>query len=308
MRTLVVLSLSWAAACGGEPPWAGSYTASATWNVSGPLAHGRTAGDAVADLLIDTLVAQGGIPDAVADEAHTQVSSLIRADVKAAVDAQAPQLLAPDGAVTQALGAALASLEVESAITLEEGFLPNSLEGQETITTLAFHHAETRYELSPSDLYGGAMQGEWSGSAGDTTLDVEPHGLPLHYGELVLRVASLVIDEAGLTALKNDMVAAVQCGSVVGAILDGDASLDVGVAGIEYSFGADGLDSACDAARALLEGRALGLFTLDSGVVIGGTIEFADETLASGTGFGGYIGVAPEAIAPQLDVTMTAKR
>lgn len=300
-------------ACGDEAPqWVGSYDTTSTWNVSGPLAGGRTVGDAIADLLVDGIVGASGVPSLLEDQAHEALSDLIREDVKGAVDGYVPAELAPTGTMTQLLGEALASLTVESTLTLEEGFLPGSLEGNETITNLSYAHGGVLHDILPADLLGAlgaTMKAEWKGDEeDDATLEIEPHGVSLHYGELVRLVALNVVDEAGLSELQDDVATAVNCSTIVAAILGDDASLELSISDWTYEMNAADIGSACDSTHSAVEDQVLGVFVKDAGVTVGGILSFTANSLTSEDGFGGVINIAPEAIAPKIAVTLEATR
>lgn len=123
------------------------------------------------------------------------------------------------------------------------------------------------------------------------------------------RVALNVVDQAGLTSLKEDVEAAVDCHTVTTAILGGEAALEISISEWSYSINAVKISGACDATQTLVGSQVLGLFAVDSGVSVGGILSYTlgdVVTLGSEDGFGGVINVAPKAIAPKIAVTFTA--
>lgn len=312
-RARATLSLLIVAAwgCGvgeDEPGWVGSYAASGTWNISGPLAQSRTVGDAVADLLVDQIVSLCGVPSMLEDKAHEYVGKAIRDPVKTVVDQNAPSELAPGGSVNQVLAASLVDVKAESEITLEEGLLPGDMKGNESVTALEYTYQSKAYRVSAKDLAGAAITAEWEGEEdGASALEVDPHGVSIRYGELVRRIADHVVDAAGLTSLKDQVTAAVSCDQIVLQI-SGGQGLTISLSGWSHTVGEDDLKKACASASTLLESYVLGMFALDSKLEVGGTVTWDSAGLKSGSGFGGIVTIAPRAIAPRITVSFTADR
>jgi hypothetical protein len=301
--------------CGDEePPWVGSYAATGTWDISGPLAGGRTVGDAVADLLVEQIVSLAGVPSLLEDQAYDLVAKAIRVKVKAVVDGNVPTELAPGGTVNDVLATSLAAVRVESEIELEKGLLPGSMKGSEIVNVVEYQHEGVAYRLAAQDLAGAGatIDAEWSGDeSDDNTLEVDPHGVSIHYGELMRRVAGAVVDAAGLTSLKDQVQTAVSCDQIVAQIVGGGQGLDISVSDWSYTVSADDLKSACAAVSNLAEDRVLGLFALDTLLEVGGPVTWQGSPaseLKSGAGFGGTVNVAPRAIAPRVTVVFTAER
>lgn len=291
----------------------GEHTATSRWNLSGPLSGGRTAGDAVADLLVDTLVGVSGVPSFLEDQAHEKLSALIREDVKAVVDAHAPTELGPSGSATSVLAAALADVTVRSKLTLEPGLLPGDFKGREVVERITYEVEEERYDVFPAALLGRAdvtLEAEWSGDADADAkvLDAEPHGFALHFGELVRQIALHAIDAAELGDLASGVQDAIDCTSIVTLILGADSGLSFGVGDFTVEFDESELFGACGSTRGAAEERALGLFALDSGIVIGGKLSFDEAGLTSHDDFGGYVGIAPKALAPRIRASFTTTR
>ena len=309
IASLAVLLL---AAC-GDPPWVGKFASTQTWNVSGPLADGRTVGDAIADVLVGQLVSVAPVPGPLEGSVHELVDSLLRVHVRTLVDANVPDSLRSNGTVTQALAAALGAVHVESTIDLEEATF-DDMEGTETLERVTFEIAGNAFELDAVELLGGSgtMRAEWGGDEGDDLLEVEEHDVPLHFGALVQNMASKVVDAAGLQDLEAGVTSAMDCGGIVSAVLDGDAGLTLSVSSWSHTIPASTFTSACDAVKSLAGEKALGVFALDAAVSIGGNVRFRERgdgaVLTSEPGFGGTVNVAPKVIAPRLTVEMQATR
>lgn len=104
------------------------------------------------------------------------------------------------------------------------------------------------------------------------------------------------------------MATAVNCSTIVAAILGDDASLELSISDWTYEMNAADIGSACDSTHSLVEDQVLGVFAKDAGVTVGGFMTFTANTLTSEDGFGGVINIAPEAIAPKIAVTLDATR
>lgn len=314
-RATVTMLFLLAGGCGEDAPWVGQYAATGTWDISGPLKGDRTVGDAVADLLVEKIVGISGVPSALQDKAQELTSKAVRAHVKAVVDKHVPAELQAGGTVNKALAMSLTSARVESIITLEEGLLPGSMKGSESITAITYTHDGKSYRLEPRDLAGASVVAEWEGDEeGDDTLEVDPHGVPIQYGEVVKRVAGQVVDAAGLASLADKVSGAVSCDQIVKLILGSGTGLKVTVSEWSYTFAEADLKSACAGAGTLIQKRVLGMFALDTRLEVGGKVKWTPAdgdqatSLGSGAGYGGTVNVAPRAIAPRVTVLFSATR
>lgn len=311
-RSLLFVSLLLCCACGGEPRWSGRYASTASWNLGGPLANGRTVGDSVTDLLVEQTVSLTGVPSLLEEKAQQALDALLRAPVKSVVDPLAPPELQPGGQVYEALALSLAQVRVESALELKAGRLPRSLGGVETFGAFEYTYAGTPYRLDAAALgaQGAPIVADWDGkeSAADV-LDVEPHAVELKFGELVQRIADRAVDAARQTELKNAIVAALTCDQVVARVVNGGPGVTITVADWSHTLSTQQLRDACNGAGPIIRERVVGLVKVDSKVELGGAVTFEGPgTLRSNDGFGGLVYVAPKALAPRVGVAFTAAR
>lgn len=311
---LALLSL-FLASCGvvGDPHWIGTYSTSGTWDLGGPLANDRTVGDAVADLLTEQLVALLGIPSLVEDEAEGLVDKAVRPAVKTVVDPYAPAELSPGGSLYKVLGATLTQIKVESALTLEKDLLPGSMKGDERFTTFSFEHEGKVYALDAKELsrLGIDITAKWKGKETKADqLEVDGHSVEIEFGELVQRIADLLVDAAGQTELKGEVKAAISCDAIVANISQDGKGLSVKVGDWSSSLSDSQIKDACSKAVPMIEEQVLGLFSKDTTIELGGSAAYdaAASQLKSGEDFGGLIGIAPRPVAPRLKASFVAKR
>jgi hypothetical protein len=292
----------------------GEYTVEGTWSLGSPISADRTVGDVLADAIILKLAEQ--IPS---DTALAKIDGVIRPVIKAQVDARAPAELQPDSALMVALAKTLGAVQVTSELELTDGGLLDDIRGTERITAFGFEHEGETFMVAPGDISAQAgvdLEASWAGMANaqGSALEVDAHPFEIRYGDLVVWVLTNVLEEAN-APLATQAVEAVECSSIVEALLGGADELTFEVAGVDYGFGSEALTGYCGTARELLVDRALGLFALDAKVEVGGTVAFLDEDgdgtaerLVSGPDYGGFVGVAPEFIAPRVAVSFEATR
>ncbi len=297
----------------GEPV-KGEFAVTGTWDLSSPISADRTVGDAFADALVLKLAEK--IPS---ESAVEKVDAVVRPVIKREVDGNAPEALRPDSELMRALTATLASVEVLSELQLQDGGLTNDLRGTERIVAFGFSHDGQSFMVTPDEItqdLGVHVEASWAAQAeGDgRSIDVENHRFELRFGDLVLWLLTNVLEQAN-APLVDAVTESLECQVIVGALLDGREGLFVEVGGREYGFDAQELGSHCETARGLLVDRALGMFALDAKVEVGGTVTFLDDDgddradrLISGPDYGGFVGVAPEFIAPRLSVSFEATR
>jgi len=298
------------------PDFVGRYEATGNWDLGGPFANGRTVGDAAAELLVEQVIDLVGVPSLLKDKASEVLYGLIAADVKTAIDEQAPPLLQPDSALMQALAASLAKVEVVSAIEIQKGLLPGSVSGEETIVSVSFDIDETTYTLTSADLFPeqvASIAADWSGKvASSSTLDIDEHEFSLRYGELVKQIASLLIEAAELEALAAQAANTVDCSNVVALILDGKTDFGFEVESVGFTLGQADLLDGCGIAKAGLKDWG---FSVNSKVEVGGAVQLIDEDgddsaeeIRSAEGYGGSLLIAPGPIAPRIGVSFVGQR
>ncbi len=299
-----------------EPSWPGVYAAEGVWNLSGPFSGGRTVGDAVAEMLVDRILGTISPPSAVEDKVAEFLASRVYEPVKSVVDGAAPAELGPSGVITEALRESLADVRVTSTIMLKtDGLIFKSVAGVETIEGLVYFADGEEVYVDTTALNGATVEAVWEGDEDDGVLEIEPHGVAIQFGALVQHAAERLGETDELQALRDDVLSSIDCARVVSGILGGDTAIEIGVSEWSYSVEADELARACDGARGLVKARVLGLFKLDTGVVVGGSVGVgaADAdgkavSLTSKPGFGGFVDLVPEPLAPRVSVSFTATR
>lgn len=297
----------------GEPA-KGRFAVSGTWDLSSPLSAERTVGDIVTDALVVELAAH--IPS---ERAVEKLDGLLRPVIKREVNRRAPAALKPDSELMEELTRTLASVEVVSELHLEDGGLLSDLRGEEHIVAFGFEKDGEFFQVTPEELPLGqltAIETSWVAQArrDGSSLAVDDHRLELRFGALVLWLLDNVL-ERDPTGLTEQMTRALDCNTLFAPLLNDQGELEVEVAGVEYGFNARRLDETCSRVGRLLKDRALGMFALDARVEMGGIVHFEDEDgdgradrLVSGEDFGGFVGVAPEFIAPRLKVSFVGER
>lgn len=305
------------AGCSEEGAWVGTYAVDSSWKLSGPLANGRTVGDAASELFIDKLVSFVPAPSFVEDKLDSWLTSSIGSKIKTAVDTNVPKELAPGGKWTLLLGQALVAVSMESTLRLE-GEAEGDMEGTETFTAVKYVIGGKPRRIAASTLCGCTETGisaPWGGEEPEEgKLSVDQHTVSIRYGELVRLILADLVPAAELATLKTQMTQALGCKAIVAAILGGGTGLKISVAGWDHTVSDKDLESLCSSAMALVEKKAMGQFELDTHVQVGGTVlwtrvqESGSIKLQSGPGFGGIVNVVPDAVAPRVDVTFTGLR
>jgi len=296
----------------GDPEWVGSYTTTGHWNLSGPLADGRSASDAVIDLLIAEVADKTPLPFGTADDLAVGLDGLVRPTLRALIDEELAPELRADGSTTLALRSALADVTVTSTLELEEG--GDGVEGKETFTNFEMAIASGVHRVTGEQLNPDGVVAEWNGEVEDEEFVLEPHEVPLGFGGLVLSLAEVVVAGAGLETQKNSVLAALECSTLVNALLNGKPALEVDVGLVNVDISAGTLTDACQVLRDIVGREALGLFPYQSLVELGGSVKYSggDDggkvTLRHGDGYGGLLKVVPDAIAPKIYVAFEAQQ
>jgi hypothetical protein len=290
----------------GDPAWVGTYQTTGHWNLSGPLSDGRSAGDAIADMLIDQVAAATPLPGGTADDLAVALDELVRPKIRELIDERAPPEVRSDGSLTMLLASSLANVQVETTLTLEEG--GDDVEGEEIFDAFQIGtHRFTAAELGASEI-----RAEWNGEEEDDHFELEPHEVGLNYGALVKIAARQAIDQANLEQLEGDILATIECSALVAKVLDGKSELEIDLGLVSTSISAGTLTDGCNTLRGLVAESALGLFAVGSPVEIGGKVTYTETDdgraeLRHGEGFGGLLKVVPDPIAPKIWVAFEAK-
>jgi len=302
-----------------EPPdWTGTYAVDGQWDLSGPFSEDQTLGGAVAEMLVSRVVGTLGVPALVEEEAREGLYALIGEPIAAAVDSGLPAELGPNGALVEALRAFLGSVATTGTLDLEEGTLPGSMKGYETLLSFSYVHEGETHVLTPAELTDGGLsiEAEWAGTiTSDTRMTVDTHPYQIHYGRLVLDVALRVLGATDLDVLAEGMAEALACSAVVTEVLGDEPSIPLGVGDVTYDVEAADLESACGELHDSLGDRVLGLFTFDTPASAGGDVRIIDadgdrvaESLQAEPGYGGTVDLVSEPFAPHLGVQFTAVR
>jgi hypothetical protein len=308
--TVLALMLS---AC-GDPPWVGTYTVSADWDLRGPFTPGRTIGDAVSDIVVGKIALTTPCPGFLEDDLFLELVDLAGSHIKTMVDTNAPAELGPNGPVTQFLSSTLASVRTTSKLVLDEAII-DDLEGEETIKSMEYDLATGAQQLPPGNLFeeeGEEMVAEWEGDeSGESGFEIDQHNVPIQYGAMLAEVLLHLLDAAGLDNLRTGVLAALDCGTLVDLILEGEPGWDISIGDWTYTIPASDFRDACDSAHEAMGSKVLGVFSSDTAVLVGGKISWSDGDpveLSTPDGFSGILDVAPEEVAPKISVTFTAKR
>lgn len=317
-RALLALSVALTlAACGGDdgPVIEGTYDTTSAWTVRSPLGEDRTLGDTVAELLVEEVAQRLPIPDRVEGRVQSALDDTLGDRVRADIDGGAPAALAPDGDLSVLRGTLL-TFDVESVIELERD---DGLRGTETVSAVSFVIDDRLYRVTPDDLRvpGGpapTLGAELRARRGGGGLVIAPHPYELHLGELVRWLAAQLVGEVAFAEIEAALDELLDCDRLV-SVLTRDA-LSVRVAGRDFDIAEDVLVAACGVAMGVLEDRVAGLLSVDAFVEVGGRLEMIDDdgdrvidSLVSEPEYGGVVTLyRPAALAPQIDVALTAAR
>jgi len=218
------------------------------------------------------------------------------------------------------LSETMGSVRVISEVRLEEGSLLDDLAGTEKIVSFEFSKGNDVHVLTPDLLAeqgvpNFTIEADWEGTEDGTALSVDEHPFELRYGNIISWLLLNVLTDHNGAELASVASASVGCPGLVASFLDGSDGLFVEAGGEEYGLTTSGLESACESAIGNVSERAVGFFSLDAKVAAGGGVNAIDDDgdgvadrLMSATDYGGFIGVAPEPIAPRLGVTFEATR
>lgn len=286
----------------GPPVFEGTYAVASTWDLSQPFGGDGLAG-ALADQMIEQVVALAGVPSQLEDDAIALVAGEVRAPLVAYIDARLPEELVPGGPTMTALDAILSNVAAEGTFVLAPAT------GTETVTGIAVTHAGARIEIAMSELLDGAVSvaGDFAiDVTGAATLALGDHALEIRAGALVAIAAreALGVDAY---ALADEAMAALSCAALVDEITTAD-TYGISVGGQSFEVTAASLEGGCDDLRAELADDALGLVRPDAGITLGGPARVAGSAVVSEAGYGGVITAAPGPLAPAVIASFTATK
>ena len=287
----------------------GDHAIAGSWDVSSPIGGDRTLGVVASELFVEEAVSAAGVPGSLEGAARDALAVAVGERLAELVDARAPAELAPGSALMTELGALAARVRYESTLSLSVDGDGGGLDGVETFDRVYVVHDGRTFDFpveSASDA-GVVLETTWAGSVREATLDVDPHVIELRYGLLVLWLADSVL-AVDVAAIADRTTAALACEPIVDALLAGRASLSVDVGLTTLRIERETLLDACAEAFGSIEAYALGLFSLDTPLEIGGTVDVdvtaaGSLTLRSGPDHGGHVLVGPRALSPPVHAT-----
>jgi hypothetical protein len=295
----------------------GTYETEGTWDLSGPLAGNQTVGDIAADLLIDQLVGMAGLPFGVGeDKVKEALSDLIREPVKDFVNANQPASLAEGGRINETLSLTLASVDVDTLLTLSQATDGETLSGTETIMSITVPYDGSDVEV-PLDILVDdgetlvALSSDLTGKrTADDTVTLDEHTFQLRLNKLIEWVLTNAMG-VDVDAIK-DML---DCESLLKAIgADGGLTIDLPPIP-SFSISSDKVTAACEAIQDKVAEKIIDKVSPDTGVIMSGSIAYSDttgdsvvDTLASNTDYEGSYTSLPGPIDPVIVVTFTGAR
>lgn len=301
-----------------EAVWAGAYDLSGTYELSAPLNADRGLGDLVADLLVEDAVDLLGVPAFLADDAKALLEDQIGQTIRTRINNSASDQWLRNDSFIADLIAVTADVQFFSQLTLETSEL--GVAGLEELEYFRVEYQGISHDIDANTVAGGfqyvPVLADWIGTAEGPVLNIEDHEFGVRYGEFVSTIVSEVIGTSALDAFEGRVTAAVDCQGIVDAITS-NGELGISVSGYSYSISADPLRSACDAIVASAVGGVVGIFDIDSGIVVGGEVLAVDETCdgvadaletANGTFSGHFDVVGPVALAPSIGVEFRGTR
>jgi hypothetical protein len=298
--------------------YSGSYTMDGVWDLSQPFGPDGLGG-MVADLLIEEILGLASVPSTLEDEARDAVAGAIRQPIVDHVNGAVPPELDGSSPEMMALDRIFSAVEVDGTLALAAGADPDVFTGTDTVVSILVRDEDVAIGVDMDELLAGTgavqIAGAIGGGAtGPDRLSIGQHPLELRFGTLVAIVAR---EALGLDAfaLADEAMAALGCPGLVDVITDGGASYDITVGGQGFSVPAATLVTACDALRAELAERALGMIRPDAGVRLGGPVRLVDEggdtntdIVASEPGYGGAITALGLPVEPQISASFSASR
>ena len=293
------------------PPidFTGQYNTTGTWDLSGPIAASESIGQGVARIVVDGLVQRSGAPSLIEDEVQGALDAALLDPIAAAVDAQTPPEWRVGGELHTVLTMKLAGIEADTLLTLDgEG---DALDGTERVTALRVPGATVfSVDLTALDEDGTGivtLESPVTAAVSGLTLDIDDHVFVIRLDRVITQIIDeqMGVDLGPLTAL---LTGNIDCQAVLETIGAADG-LTFSVAGRDIGFDADTVNDLCEAAVGPLTDRAVGVFSRDTGIELGGPVTGVDangdgliDTLTSGADYGGQFTSLPI----PLDATVTA--
>jgi hypothetical protein len=300
-----------------QQAYGGTYAMEGVWDLSQPFGPDGLGG-MVADLLIEEIIGLASVPSTLEDEARDAIAGAIRQPIVDHVNGVIPPALAGSSPELMALDRIFSAVEIDGTLALTPGSDPDGFTGTDTISAIAVRDEDVLITISMAELLAdtgaitvaGSING---GATGADRLSIGQHPLELRFGTLVAIVAR---DALGIDAfaLADQAMTAIDCADVVDLITDGGTSYDITVGGQGFSVPAASMVTACDALRAELTERALGMVRPDAGIRLGGPARLLDggdgttDTVASEPGYGGAITALGLPVEPQVVATFSASR
>lgn len=233
----------------------GAYATEESWDLSDPLDSYPELGDAVADLVIDIIVAQLGLPDSLDAAGELVLDAALGGAISDFVNGTFPTELGPGGGFLGDLRDSLRALEVETTFTLTEDDQrppgaadnPNFFTGISTITALRARHGDTAIDVpvsepTPARSYATVL-------IATRVVVGAQHRLP--YGDLIASISGELLGVSDVPAYAAETAAALDCSGLADTIADIEATIeDYGVATDEVRMWLD------DASAVVLAGCA----------------------------------------------------
>jgi hypothetical protein len=132
----------------------------------------------------------------------------------------------------------------------------------------------------------------------------------------VFEIVSEVLGTDAFSAFQTRVAAAIDCTGLIASIVGEDGELQISIGIASFDVDAAPLVGACNAGVESLLDSVLGLFDMDSGIVVGGDVLALDDDcdgvadrLRSEPGYGGVVAVVgPSALAPRVALEFEATR
>jgi hypothetical protein len=304
-----------------DPELSGLYHSVAHWDLSSAITEHPGVGTVVADLIVEQVVELSGVPGPLQDAARERVAAAIHEPIRDYVDTRVPSDVLPDSELLIKLAAIFADVEVESDIELvvADGE-PERIDGAETVTAMRLQHGERTLRLPVDALelgeasvpIGALIDGKIDQ---DTTITFETHEFALRVDVLLTYAATELLESLEAETLAEQVMAALECASIVERITGGSDTFAFEVGGMSFTLGIDALLEGCGIMRDEVEGYAFGLINPALGVAVGGTASALEtdgdasiDRLVSNADYGGSITAVPLPTPTRFNASFAAER